>query len=150
MKAALRIECYFQSAPKANQSSVAAHLINYSLHCVNDRLRDHKDPRMSSLRSVNNLVSLPLGDKTQYKWGKRQPVRRRRGDVHKDLTVVALHLHWEGDLSLVLSTIAMSSSDLGIKDLPFLKRLYYPPGKIGPHQILRDTRFLYEILRCNV
>ena len=29
-----------------------------------------------------------------YRWGKRQPVRRRRGDVHGDLSAIVLHLDW--------------------------------------------------------
>ena len=97
-KALLRSECYYQTAPKANASSAAAHLINYGLHCITDRLKSSSDLRMSSLKSVNNLVSLQAGDKSQFKWGSRQPVRRRRGDVHRDLTVVAIRLHWDGAL----------------------------------------------------
>ena len=96
-RALLRAERFHQIAPKANSSSAAAHLINYGLHCVTDRLKDSADLRMSSLKSVNNLVSLQTGDKSQYKWGSRQPVRRRRGDVHRDMTVLTAHLHWAGD-----------------------------------------------------
>ena len=96
-RALLRAERYYKIAPKANSSSAAAHLINYGLHCVTDRLKDSKDLRMSSLKSVNNLVSLQSGDKSQYKWGSRQPVRRRRGDVHRDMTVVTARLHWAGN-----------------------------------------------------
>ena len=95
-RALLRCDCYNKIAPKANSSSAAAHLINYGLHCVTDRLKGSSDLRMSSLKSVNNLVSLQTGDKSQYKWGSRQPVRRRRGDVHRDMTVITANLHWEG------------------------------------------------------
>ena len=123
LSAVLRTQCYFQTAPKANSSSAGAHLINYALHCVTDRLKDHKDLRMSSLRSVNNLVSLPLGDKSQYKWGSKQPVRRRRGDVHKDLTALAFRLHWEGEphdschyfFPYLITTICMWVDEFSVK-----------------------------------
>ena len=42
------------------------------------------------------LQSLYSGDRSLYKWGKRQPVRRRRGDVHGDLSAIVLHLDWSG------------------------------------------------------
>lgn len=95
-KALLRMQCYHQKAPQANGGAAAAHLVNFALHQVTQRLRNHRDPRMASLKSVNNLLSLQTGDKQAYKWGSRQPVRRRRGDVHDDLTAAVFHLDWEG------------------------------------------------------
>ena len=40
--------------------------------------------------------SLWTGDKSGYRWGKRQPVRRRRGDVHGDLSAIVIHLDAQG------------------------------------------------------
>jgi len=40
------------------------------------------------------VQSLYTGDRSLYRWGKRQPVRRRRGDVHGDLSAIVLHLDW--------------------------------------------------------
>lgn len=97
-KALLRTQCYHQHAPHASGGVAAAHLVNYALHRVTQRLKNHKDPRMASLKSVNNLLSLQTGDKQAYKWGSRQPMRRRRGDVHDDLTAAVFHLDWEGML----------------------------------------------------
>lgn len=54
------------------------------------------DPRMSSLKSVTNLASLWTGSKDNFRWGGRQPLRRRRGDVHGDLTSIVLQFDWEG------------------------------------------------------
>lgn len=95
-KALLRMQCYHQKAPRANGGAAAAHLVNFALQRVTQRLKNHKDPRMASLNSVNKLLSLQTGDKLQYKWGSRQPVRRRRGDVHEDITVAVFKLDWEG------------------------------------------------------
>ena len=92
----LRLQHYYKHAPRANQGAAAAHLTNYALHCITQRVRASTDLRNRSLRSVGNLQSLQLGDKSQYKWGDRQPVRRRRGDVHGDLTAIVLRLDWEG------------------------------------------------------
>ena len=44
------------------------------------------------------LQSLWTGDRSMYRWGKRQPVRRRRGDVHGDLSAIVLRLAWNGEL----------------------------------------------------
>jgi hypothetical protein len=90
------MQCYHQKAPRANGGAAAAHLVNFALQRVTQRLKNHKDPRMASLNSVNKLLSLQTGDKLQYKWGSRQPVRRRRGDVHEDITVAVFKLDWEG------------------------------------------------------
>ena len=46
------------------------------------------------------VQSLWTGDKSGYKWGKRQPVRRRRGDVHGDLSAIVMRLDWQGKLTL--------------------------------------------------
>ena len=93
----MRTHHFYEAAPKACGGSAAAHLINYALDCVTQRLRGAQDPRMRSLRSVNNLLSLHTGERSQFKWGDRQPVRRRRGDVHGDLTAVIFRLDWEGN-----------------------------------------------------
>ena len=45
---------------------------------------------------VEALQRLYKGDKRNYRWGGRQPLRRRRGDVHGDLTAVVLRLDWDG------------------------------------------------------
>ena len=42
------------------------------------------------------VQSLYTGDRSLYRWGKRQPVRRRRGDVHGDLSAIVLHIDWAG------------------------------------------------------
>ena len=49
---------------------------------------------------VAKLDSLHVGDRSQYKYGRRQPVRRRRGDVHGDLSAVVLHFDWAGGARL--------------------------------------------------
>ena len=55
------------------------------------------------------VQSLWTGDKSGYKWGKRQPVRRRRGDVHGDLSAVVLRLDTtQGRLTLPSSVQPLS------------------------------------------
>lgn len=95
-KAALRTHHFFETAPHASNSSAAANLINYSLHCVTQRMKAHTDRRMTSLNSVSNLVSLQAGNKGQFKYGHKQPVRRRRGDVHEDITTIVAYFDWKG------------------------------------------------------
>ncbi len=51
---------------------------------------------MRAIRHVSQLQSLWAGDVGNYKWGGRQPVRRRRGDVHGDMTSVVLRINWPG------------------------------------------------------
>ena len=48
---------------------------------------------------VSKLDSLHVGDRSQFKYGRRQPVRRRRGDVHGDLSAIVLHFDWAGEHS---------------------------------------------------
>ena len=96
-KALLRAQCWHEKSPQANGGVAAAHLVNYALHRVTQRVQSHKDPSMASLKSLNSLLRLQAGDKNAYKFGSRQPVRRRRGDVHDDLTAAVFHLDWEGD-----------------------------------------------------
>ena len=45
----------------------------------------------------SRLNQLWLGDRSQFKYSSRQPVRRRRGDVHGDLSNVVLNFHWAGE-----------------------------------------------------
>ncbi|KAK9837409.1 hypothetical protein WJX81_000323 [Elliptochloris bilobata] len=70
----------------------AGQLVNATLHAVAARAGRLADPRMRSLRSVSHLASLWAGDRSSYKYRGRQVVRRRRGDVHGDLTVVVLQV----------------------------------------------------------
>lgn len=94
--ALLRMQHYHASVPDASNGNGAAHLTNYALHNVTQRTRRTRDPRMRAIRHVSQLQSLWAGDIGNYKWGGRQPVRRRRGDVHGDMTSVVLHLDWAG------------------------------------------------------
>lgn len=87
---------YHASVPDASNGNSAAHLTNYALHNVTQRTRRTRDPRMQAIRHVSQLQSLWAGDVGNYKWGGRQPVRRRRGDVHGDMTSVVLHFNWPG------------------------------------------------------
>ena len=88
---------YHASIPDASNGNGAAHLTNYALHNVTQRTRRMRDPRMQAIRHVSQLQSLWAGDVGNYKWGGRQPVRRRRGDVHGDMTSVVLHFNWPGE-----------------------------------------------------
>ncbi|KAL3143456.1 hypothetical protein ABBQ38_002271 [Trebouxia sp. C0009 RCD-2024] len=94
--ALLRMQHYHASVPDASIGNAAAHLTNYALHNVTQRTTRMRDPRMRAIRHVSQLQSLWAGDVGNYKWGGRQPVRRRRGDVHGDMTSVVLHLNWPG------------------------------------------------------
>ncbi len=40
------------------------------------------------------MQSLYTGDRSGYKYSRRQPVRRRRGDVHGDLSAIVLHIEY--------------------------------------------------------
>ncbi len=55
------------------------------------------------------LQSLWTGDRSMYRWGKRQPVRRRRGDVHGDLSAIVLRLAWNGVLPPPCTLAVVSS-----------------------------------------
>lgn len=94
--AALRMEHYHMISPAANACNAAAHLNNHALQAVTRRVGRSVDPRMRSLTSVQHLQSLWVGDRSNVKMGYRQPVRRRRGDVHGDLSAVVMHLQWQG------------------------------------------------------
>ena len=89
---------FYASVPDASHGNGAAHLTNYALHNVAQRTRRMRDPRMRAIRHVSQLQSLWAGDIGNYKWGGRQPVRRRRGDVHGDMTSVVLRVNWPGQL----------------------------------------------------
>ena len=52
---------------------------------------------MASLLSTSQLQQLWVGSRANYRWGGRQPLRRRRGDVHGDLTALVLRLDWDGE-----------------------------------------------------
>ena len=43
------------------------------------------------------MQSLYVGDRSGYKYSRRQPVRRRRGDVHGDLSAIVLHIDYPGE-----------------------------------------------------
>ena len=51
---------------------------------------------MAVLRDTATLQQLWTGSKRNYKWGGRQPLRRRRGDVHGDLSAVVIRFDWAG------------------------------------------------------
>lgn len=87
---------FYASVPTASHGNGAAHLTNYALHNVTQRTKRMRDPRMRAIRHVSQLQSLWAGDVGNYKWGGRQPVRRRRGDVHGDMTSVVLRINWPG------------------------------------------------------
>lgn len=94
--ALLRMQHFYASVPTASHGNGAAHLTNFALHNVTQRTKRMRDPRMRAIRHVSQLQSLWAGDIGNYKWGGRQPVRRRRGDVHGDMTSVVLRVNWPG------------------------------------------------------
>lgn len=87
---------FYASTPSSSDGNAAAHLTNYALHNVVERTKRMRDPRMRAIRQVVQLQSLWPGDIGNYKWGGRQPVRRRRGDVHGDMTTMVLRIKWPG------------------------------------------------------
>ena len=96
--ALLRMQHFYATVPTASHGNGAAQLTNYALHNVTQRTKRMGDPRMRAIRHVSQLQSLWAGDVGNYKWGGRQPVRRRRGDVHGDMTSVVLRVNWPGQL----------------------------------------------------
>ena len=52
---------------------------------------------MRSLKSVSHLESLHKGSKAAARHKSRQPVRRKRGDVHGDLMALVLRFDWPGE-----------------------------------------------------
>ena len=95
-KALLRLQHLAHEVPSANRCNPAAHLANYALHAVTKRMRKLTDPRMHALSSVVALESLWVGSRANFPGLERMPVRRRRGDVHADLTTVVIRLAWPG------------------------------------------------------
>ncbi len=93
----MRLRHYFDETPHANGGVAAAHLILLAMDSVVKRMQRQRDPRMAALRSVASLQSLHVGDISKYKWGGRQPLRRRRGDVHGDMTLLVMRLDWSGE-----------------------------------------------------
>lgn len=100
-KAMLRLQHYAHEVPSANACNPAAHLINYALHAVTGRMHKSPDLRMRALSSVGALQSLWVGSRANFPGHERMPMRRRRGDVHSDLTAVVIRLIWPGGLSSV-------------------------------------------------
>ena len=68
---------------------------------VTQRTQRQRDPRMRALLEPSDVQSLWVGDVSNYKWGGKQPVRRRRGDVHDDISAMVLHMDWSGDELIV-------------------------------------------------
>lgn len=95
-QAALRAQEMVKCAPHATGGNTAAHLTQLALQAVAARTsRQISDPRMSSLRTPGHLQQLWMGSRANYRWGGRQPLRRRRGDVHGDLSALVLRLDWD-------------------------------------------------------
>lgn len=94
--AVLRLSHYHESTPLATGANAAAHLTQYALQTVVERTVRSKDRRMAALKSTETLQQLWKGDRSNYRWSARQPMRRRAGDVHGDLTAIVIHLDWEG------------------------------------------------------
>lgn len=69
-----------------------------ALQNVATRVSKSSDPRMAVLRDPATLQQLWTGSKRNYRWGGRQPLRRRRGDVHGDLSAIVIRLDWAGVL----------------------------------------------------
>ena len=88
--------------PSVGKGSMLCSSCTAMLQAVAERTRrQQSDPRMASLRSVGDLQQLWVGSRANYKWGGRQPLRRRRGDVHGDISAVVLRLDWDGAARLV-------------------------------------------------
>lgn len=94
--AALRMRAFHEASPSATDGNAAAHLAHLALQTVTARTTRTEDPRMFALRTPTHLQQLWKGDRRSYRWGSRQPMRRRAGDVHGDLTAIVLHLDWHG------------------------------------------------------
>ena len=88
---------------KAGGCDLAQHLTNYALHAVTRRMQGQEDPRMRALSSVSALTRLWVGSIDNYECNlSRVPLRRRRGDVHGDLTAVVIELGASGERASVL------------------------------------------------
>ena len=95
-QALLRLNLLAHHMPSACGFNPAAHLNNYALHAVTQRMSKLADPRMRALSSVAALQSLFVGSRANYPGYERMPVRRQRGDVHGDMTAIVVRLAWEG------------------------------------------------------
>ncbi|KAK9811102.1 hypothetical protein WJX73_002949 [Symbiochloris irregularis] len=95
-KALLRLGLFYQEAPLACNSNPAAHLTNFGLHAVTQRMGRLSDPRMCALSSVSALQRLYMGSRDNFPGHDSLPLLRRRGDVHGDMTVIVLRLSWSG------------------------------------------------------
>ncbi len=86
---------------------------------------------MRAIRHVSQLQSLWAGDVGNYKWGGRQPVRRRRGDVHGDMTSVVLRVNWPGQSQDSSDCFAWSDDsaavDANLVPIPLCKVLMSAP-----------------------
>jgi hypothetical protein len=78
--------------------SVSGLFLQAALQNVAKRVSSSADPRMAVLRDPATLQQLWTGSQRNYRWGGRQPLRRRRGDVHGDLSAVVIRLDWAGVL----------------------------------------------------
>lgn len=96
--------------PWAAERNPAAHLTNFAEHMITERARRSPDPRISALTSVSALESLWAGSRDSYATRERMPLRRRRGDVHGDLTAIMICLEWPGESCLSPQLSARSSS----------------------------------------
>ena len=105
-KAVCRLQTLSQ-LPSDHQPDQAAHLINYALHAVTGRMRKLSDPRMRALSSVSALQSLWVGSQASYR-GYRTPLRRKRGDVHGDLTAIVIQLQESGEASMCYEAASMA------------------------------------------
>ena len=66
----------------------------------------------------SRLNQLWLGDRSQFKYSSRQPVRRRRGDVHGDLSNVVLNFHWAGEWPDTSASGCVWQAQQPVKTLP--------------------------------
>ena len=98
MQAACLLHACGMSNPAVMQgpSKVLAEMILLRLQ-VTQRTQRQRDPRMRALQEPSDVQSLWVGDVSNYKWGGKQPVRRRRGDVHDDISAMVLHMDWSGE-----------------------------------------------------
>jgi hypothetical protein len=95
-KALLRLRARADMAPGATDGNAAAHLVQFALQTVTRRTTRQADRRFSSLSSVAALQQLHKGSRSNYRRAGRQPLRRRAGDVHGDLSAVVVEFDWEG------------------------------------------------------
>lgn len=104
-RAAFRVASLAAQAPHALAGNSAAAVTQLALQSVATRTSTQLDPRMAVLRDVDTLQQLWTGSQRNFRWGGRQPLRRRRGDVHGDLSSIVLRLDWAGSEALSRSAI---------------------------------------------